>query len=105
MYNKRIQTTIKVGLRDSLSLPVCLSTHVQYSFPPNKYLLHYFLSLWEFFSAKPRVRVLLLIPDLVARIQCFHCTTWLQSLAGQLNPHFELLQVEAIKNHDYAFFE
>ena len=42
---------------------------------------------------------------LVARIQYFHCTTWPQSLAGELNPHFKLMQVEAIKNHDYAFFE
>ena len=68
-------------------------------------MLYYFLSSWELFSAKPRVRVLLLTTGLVARIQCFHCTTWPQSLAGELNPLFKLMQVEAIKDHDFAFFE
>ena len=32
---------------------VCIYTYCTL-FPPNKHLFHYFLSLWEFFSAKPK---------------------------------------------------
>ena len=38
--------------RNSLSLPMCLSTHTLS--PPNKFWFHYSLSLWEFFSAEPK---------------------------------------------------
>ena len=42
------------GATQKLSLGVCLSVypHVLYSFPPSKYLLYYFLSLWKLFAAK-----------------------------------------------------
>ena len=48
--------------------PVCLSTGTILSFPPSKYLLHYFPPLWKFFSEGPRP--LSLTTGLVARIWC-----------------------------------
>ena len=56
-----IHTTTRVWLSNSgthpLSLPMCLST-CTVLFPPNKHLLHYFPSLWKFFSSKPEARAL-----------------------------------------------
>ena len=40
------------GATLSLSPPMCLSTRTL--LPPDKYLFHYFLSLWEFISTKPK---------------------------------------------------
>ena len=52
---KVIQTATHVQLSTSLSLslPMCLSTWTVLFFP-NKFLFHYFPSLCEFFSAKPK---------------------------------------------------
>ena len=49
---KVIQTARRVRLRDSPSESARVCIHTLYSFPLNKYLLHYFLSLWKFFSAE-----------------------------------------------------
>ena len=51
-----IQTATRAGLSDSLSESACVSTHMYCTLLLliNTLLLHYFPSLWEFFSAKPK---------------------------------------------------
>ena len=49
---KVIQTAMPVGL--SLSPSMCLSMGTLFFFLLKNTLFHYFLSLWEFFSATPK---------------------------------------------------
>ena len=52
----------------TLSEDTCVSVHMYcILFPPNKHLFHYFPSLWEFFTAKPKGQGL--VPDLWSSVQ------------------------------------
>ena len=56
---KVTQTTKREWLRDSFPESAFASIHTYCTlFPLNKYLFHYILSLWEFFSAKLKARAL-----------------------------------------------
>ena len=85
---KVIQTVTR-WLRDSLWVYMYVYPHVLYSFfPLNKlYLFHYFLSLWEFFSAKLKGQGpchWLLVDWLGSGSST--AVTWHQSLAGNPSP-------------------
>ena len=86
---------------------VCLSTGTILSFPPNKYLLHYFPPLWKFFPEGPGP--LSLTTGLVARIWfSLHCdpiSAWKAKLqfkpwqvkATQDQPHIIIRKIFKIR--------
>ena len=110
-----IHTTTRVWLSDSgtrpLSLPMCLSTCIVL-FPPDKHLLHYFPSLWKFFTTfhlcgnsflqSQRPGPLSLTTGLVARTWC-SCRQDPAPISGwESRPHSKPMQAEALRDHSYC---
>ena len=109
---KEIQIATRVQLRDSLSLPMCLSTLTAlFFFLINTLLASLISILVEILFCKAKgPGPLSLTTGLVARIWCFYCYDSAQSLAGspslasrhwRLRPHKSRL----IASHSGSFFQ